>query len=70
MLRVVLDINVFISGIISSGAPSKVIEAWKDGKFELLVSESIIKEIIQVIYRPRIKRSYQLPTKIIQDLVS
>ncbi len=45
-MRVVLDTNVFISGIFWEGNfSSKIIEAWKKRKFDLIASVSIIEEL-------------------------
>ena len=60
VLRVVLDTNVIVSGLIaSSGGPFDVLEAHRRGEFILLVSELILDEVEQVLARPffRQKRS-------------
>lgn len=39
-MRVVLDVNVLVSGFPASrGVPSRILDAWADGVFELVVSE-------------------------------
>jgi len=43
-MRIILDTNVFISGIFFTGPPSRILEAWRDGKVQLLVSPSILDE--------------------------
>jgi putative PIN family toxin of toxin-antitoxin system len=43
-LRVVLDTNVLISGVFFEGLPSRILEAWRDGKMEIAVSEAILEE--------------------------
>lgn len=48
MIRAVVDTNVFISGIFWSGTPMKVLEAWTDGKFKLIVSNEILVEYERV----------------------
>ena len=47
-MRVVLDTNVFISGIFFSGPPSRILEAWRDGRVELAVSPDILDEYQRV----------------------
>ncbi len=37
-MKIVLDTNVLVSGIFFSGAPSKILEAWDEGAFELVIS--------------------------------
>lgn len=43
-MRIVLDTNVFISGIFFSGPPAKVLTAWKDSKLKIVLSKEIIEE--------------------------
>jgi len=43
-MRIILDTNVFISGIFFTGPPSQILKAWRDGKLQLLVSPSILDE--------------------------
>ena len=47
-LKVVMDTNVFISGIFFSGAPYQVLRAWRSGEFELVVSQEILEEYKRV----------------------
>ena len=43
-MRIVLDTNVFISGIFFTGPPYQILKAWRDGRVQLLVSPSILEE--------------------------
>lgn len=55
-MRVVIDTNVFISAAINpKGAPAKVLDAWRGRQFELIISPSIIAEVLEVIKRPSIR---------------
>ena len=45
MVRVVIDTSVWVSGIFWHGTPHRVLEAWKAGDFEVVVSEAILAEI-------------------------
>jgi len=47
-VRIVLDTNVFISGVFFTGPPSQILKAWRDGKVRLLVSSSILEEYHRV----------------------
>jgi predicted nucleic acid-binding protein len=43
MIRAVLDANVFISAILSAkGNPAKILGAWKNDKFQLILSAAIL----------------------------
>ncbi|MBI2663319.1 putative toxin-antitoxin system toxin component, PIN family [Candidatus Woesearchaeota archaeon] len=48
-MKVVLDTNVFISGIFWKGDSNKIIIDWKEGRFILIVSLDMISEIIKVL---------------------
>ena len=43
-MRVVLDTNVFVSGVFFGGPPHKILEAWRDGKIQLLLSPAILED--------------------------
>lgn len=43
-MRVVLDTNILVSGIFFGGPPFRILEAWRDGKVRLAVTESILEE--------------------------
>jgi predicted nucleic acid-binding protein len=47
-LKVVMDTNVFISGVFFSGPPFQILKAWQSGKFELVVSQEILDEYRRV----------------------
>ena len=47
-MRIVLDTNVFISGVFFSGPPYKILEAWRDGRIVLVVSPEILEEYYRV----------------------
>jgi putative PIN family toxin of toxin-antitoxin system len=50
-MRVVLDTNVLISAIFFSGTPSRILAAWIEEKFELVVSTNILDEYRAVAER-------------------
>ena len=47
-MRVVLDTNVFVSGVFFGGPPGRVLAAWRDGRIEVVVSREIIEEYVRV----------------------
>ena len=53
MLKVVIDTNVFISGLLKSPSCRKIIDCLKETKFTLIVSPQILDELIGVIARPK-----------------
>ena len=50
-MRVVLDTNVLISAIFFSGPPSRILSAWIDDRFDLVVSTDILTEYREVTGR-------------------
>jgi len=45
MLKAVIDTTVWISGVFWHGLPNEILELWKAGDFEIIVSEAILTEI-------------------------
>ncbi|MEI7760944.1 MAG: putative toxin-antitoxin system toxin component, PIN family [Thermoleophilia bacterium] len=55
MLQAVLDVNVFISAFLSpQGTPAAVVEAWRNGRFDLIVSPTLVRELEDVSVRPHL----------------
>lgn len=48
-MKVVLDTNIFVSGVFFGGPPYKIFEAWRDGKIQLLLSPAILEEYQRVM---------------------
>jgi putative PIN family toxin of toxin-antitoxin system len=48
-MKVVLDTNIFISGIFWKGSSNKVITSWKERKFALVISLETVSEIIKIL---------------------
>ena len=47
-MRIVLDTNVFISGIFFSGPPYQILKAWQNGKVQLVISREMLDEYQRV----------------------
>lgn len=47
-MRVVLDTNVFISGVFFGGPPNRILEGWRDGRVKLALSPEILDEYRRV----------------------
>ena len=59
MIRAVLDANVVVSGILSeNGTPAKILKAWYEDRFHLVVSPAILGEFRRVLQYPRIARRH------------
>jgi putative PIN family toxin of toxin-antitoxin system len=47
-MKVVIDTNVFISGVFFHGPPYQILKAWHDGRIQLVTSENIFEEYLRV----------------------
>lgn len=57
MYRAVLDTNVFISGAtINTGAPSRIMNHWRNRDFVMIASPQLLTEYEDVLSRPRIMK--------------
>ena len=61
MRLVVVDTNVWVSAFLNrNGFPARIKDAWVNGEFEIALSIQLLKEISEVLHRPRIKDKYGL----------
>jgi putative PIN family toxin of toxin-antitoxin system len=61
VIHAVLDTNVLVSAfLIRLGPPRQILNAWQEGKFELVTSLPILQEVDEVLHRERIQRKYSL----------
>ena len=57
MNRVVIDPGVLVSAAISpQGTPAKLVKAWMDGSFSLLVCPHLLDELERVLSRQKFRR--------------
>ncbi|NCC62638.1 MAG: putative toxin-antitoxin system toxin component, PIN family [Verrucomicrobiae bacterium] len=47
-MRLIIDTNVFVSGIFFSGPPYQIMDAWRHGEVSLIVSPDILEEYQRV----------------------
>ena len=70
MLRVVLDTNIFVSGLLSkTGLPAKILDAWRAGQYLLITSPPIVAEIRRVLETPRMRKKYFITSGDIEQLI-
>ena len=56
-MKVVLDTNVLVSGLMSPvGTPGRIVTAWVEGRFEVALSLNQLAEIARVLEYPKIRR--------------
>lgn len=57
MITTVLDPNVIVSAAITPrGAPARIFEEWQEGAIDLVVCPTLLREVREVLARPRISR--------------
>lgn len=71
MLRVVIDTNVIVSGILSrSGAPAELLNSWRERQFLLLSSPAIVAEVRAVLGYPHIRNKYPLTDEDVEQVIT
>ncbi len=56
-MKVVLDTNVLLSGLMfPQGAPGRVVAAWREARFKIVISVDQLAEIGRVLAYPKIQR--------------
>ena len=70
-MRAVLDPNVIISAVLSpSGAPARVMTAWLEGGYELVISPLLLEELERALSYPKLrKRITEAETRELLDLL-
>ena len=69
MLRVVIDTNVLVSNVLSkTGAPAKVVDAWRAQKFMIATSETAIQELQATLKKLHGTGKYFFPSEDINGL--
>ena len=71
MLRIAIDTNVIVSGILSrKGAPAQILIAWRERRFLLITSSAIIAEVGVVLQYPHIRKKYPLSDDDVDHIIS
>lgn len=56
-MRVVIDTNVFVSGLmLPASVPGRILAAAHSGAFEIVLSEPILQEISTALYYPKVRK--------------
>lgn len=43
-MKIILDMNVFVSGVFFNGPPFQILQVWRDEKVQLVISTEILEE--------------------------
>jgi uncharacterized protein len=56
-VRAVLDVNVLFSAVLAKrGTPARVLDAWRSGSFELIVSPALMAELERALGYSKIRK--------------
>ena len=47
-MKIILDTNVFVSGVFFSGPPFQILQAWRNGEIQMVISLEILEEYTRV----------------------
>lgn len=69
-MKIVIDTNVFISGIFFRGNPRTIIESIVGGRFDAYVTSEILEEYLEIIDRMLDKKQGKFDKEILSPLFS
>lgn len=71
MIRIVLDTNVLLSGVLRKhGPPQRVVDAVLEGTVTLVLSNAALAEYRDVLYRPKFLAQHRASKVDLEDLFS
>jgi putative PIN family toxin of toxin-antitoxin system len=56
MLKIVVDTNLWIRALLGGKLTLPLLEAWKQGQFQVVSSEALLVELDTVWRRPRLQK--------------
>ncbi|MCB0160949.1 MAG: putative toxin-antitoxin system toxin component, PIN family, partial [Caldilineaceae bacterium] len=68
MLRIVVDTNIWIRTLLGGQVSLPVLQALKENRFQLLISDALLAELETVVKRPRL--ATRMATQDIDDLLA
>jgi uncharacterized protein len=69
-MRAVLDTNVLVGAVTSTGTPYRIYKSWLDETFELVISLPLLAELEDVLARPHIKERAGWTSSRVDELVT
>jgi hypothetical protein len=70
MLRVVLDTNVLISGLVWRGLPGQAVQAASQSRCLLLLTDSLLQELRVTLVRPKFTQRIEASGNTVSDLIA
>ena len=69
-MRIVIDTNVLLSGLLWHGAPHALFNQARDSTIELVMSDALLAEVTEVIARQKFATILQLTTRTPERILS
>ena len=70
MIRVVFDTNVLISVLLSpGGVPGQLVQAWREERLSLCLSEELLAELEEVVARPHLRKAATMKPKLVKEFL-
>jgi putative PIN family toxin of toxin-antitoxin system len=63
--KIVLDTNIIVSALLTSGPTLGILKLWREGKFDLILSDEIFEEYYAVFSREK----FCLPSSLIKTII-
>lgn len=69
-MKVVLDTNVLLSGLMApEGTPGRIVTAWTEGRFEVVLSLHQLAEIGRALEYPKIRRKLRWDDERVESFI-
>lgn len=70
-MKIVLGTNIFLSGLmLPESQPGKILSAWRNSAFELVLSEPMLIELTRVLAYPKIRKRIDWSDEEIEHFIS
>lgn len=70
VIRTVIDTNIWVSALLNPfGFPARLRKYFENGTFRTVISEPMIRELAEVLSRPRVKNKYSIADSDIEELL-
>src|SRR5436190_1455430 len=69
-IRVLVDTNVFVSSLLRPGPSRTIVEDWLSGRFQLIISQEILDELIATLRKRKIAtKVFELDSALLVDAI-
>jgi len=70
MIRAVVDTNILVRAVIKpTGSVEPVLQRLRWREYILLISRATLDELVEVLYRPRLRTKYQLSDRVLRATI-